>query len=315
LTAVSYNGVTITDILADIERITEANDIHWRYTPINIRGCPRDVTWSRKYDLEFPKGSIQDLLLKIGTLPEVSMRVARKYDSWEVFYSVPGNSPHADWSSSAFSTVCEQLELKDVTVYEAMSDLYDIRDAHSGNCGLHTRKVLNGDARRSFSFSGKTIRESISEIEQAFGVVYDYSSDTLFDPRVPPVLEDLVKLQKCDRSVWGGDRVVRQEDILGAEQVKMLNGMLERCDVVSNNFVCCEYFLQNGKYFFSVNTIGILVDDAKEEALGFDLGSGYQNAKESDSRQRHFVRIIQRKEDRRALYSFLSSLPYRNNGN
>ena len=52
-------------------------------------------------------------------------------------------------------------------------------------------------------------------------------------------------------------------------------------------------------------TLGILTDDMRKEALGFDLGSDYGNSRDVDSRQRHFVRMLRREEDRRKLYSLL----------
>jgi hypothetical protein len=117
-------------------------------------------------------------------------------------------------------------------------------------------------------------------------------------------LEDVVKLQTCDKSMYCRDRAIRNETVLDAQQVKMLNGMMERCDVQSMDDVCCAYFLQDG-IRGGIETLGILTDDTRKEALGFDLGSGYGNSRDVDSRQRHFVRMLRREEDRRKLYSLL----------
>lgn len=73
-------------------------------------------------------------------------------------------------------------------------------------------------------------------------------------------------------------------------------------------FVCCNWFLQNDdpiKYGRRRNTYGILTDDAKKEAVGFDLGSSYGDSRDSDSRQQHYVRVLRSEKDRRELYSFL----------
>ena len=118
-----------------------------------------------------------------------------------------------------------------------------------------------------------------------------------------------MKLQTCDKSVCCQDRAIRNETVLDAQQVKMLNEMMERCDVKSMDDVCCAYFLQDGDPVYTIRrrikTLGILTDDTRKEALGFDLGSGFGNSRDVDSRQRHFVRMLRREEDRRKLYSLL----------
>ena len=311
LPTLAYHGATLNEILEGIGNAAVSNGVQYVNTPeVHIRGSvPSLAKWMRKYDIVLPEGSAWEMYLKVGTLPDVSMNMTRKFDWRQVTYSVPGDSPFVDWSASGFSSACPKMELKDVTASEAMMALYNILTQHSSNCGLIIHASVNDDVRHSFSFTGKTLREAIAELEQAFGVVYDYESGDFFDPKAVPVLEDVVKLQTCDKPVYCRDRAIRNETVLDAQQVKMLNGMMERCDVKSMDDVCCAYFLQDGDPVYTIRrrikTLGILTDDTRKEALGFDLGSGYGNSRDVDSRQRHFVRMLRREEDRRKLYSLL----------
>ena len=310
LPELTYRNATLDEILNGIERSAISNGVFNR-TTVRIRGSvPEDVQWTRKYDIVLPEGTILEMLLKVGSLPDVSLNVTRRYDWRWMTYSVPGNSPYVDWSKSVFSRICPKMELKDVTASEAMEALFEIRKRYEGCWSLRIRSAsLKKGAKRSFSFTGKTLREAIAELEQAFGAVYDYESGDFFDPKAVPVLEDVVKLQTCDKSVCCQDRAIRNETVLDAQQVKMLNEMMERCDVKSMDDVCCAYFLQDGDPVYTIRrrikTLGILTDDTRKEALGFDLGSGYGNSHDVDSRQRHFVRMLRREEDRRKLYSLL----------
>lgn len=310
LPELTYRNATLDEILNGIERSAISNGVFNR-TTVRIRGSvPEDVQWTRKYDIVLPEGTILEMLLKVGSLPDVLLNVTRRYDWRWMTYSVPGNSPYVDWSKSVFSRVCPKMELKDVTASEAMEALFEIRKRYEGCWSLRIRSAsLKKGAKRSFSFTGKTLREAIAELEQAFGVVYDYESGDFFDPKAVPVLEDVVKLQTCDKSVCCQDRAIRNETVLDVQQVKMLNEMMERCDVKSMDDVCCAYFLQDGDPVYTIRrrikTLGILTDDTRKEALGFDLGSGYGNSRDVDSRQRHFVRMLRREEDRRKLYSLL----------
>ena len=237
------------------------------------------------------------------------MNVTRRYDWWHVTYSMPGDSPYVDWSKSVFSRTCPKMELNDVTASEAMEALYKIQIQYSGNGAFRIGKSLKDNVKHSFSFTGKTLRAAISELEQALGVVYDYKSGYWFDPNVVPKLGDAVALQMCEKSVLSEDRTVRCEIVLDAGQVKMLNEMMERCDLKLLNFVCCDWFLQDGDPVLTIRyrcqTYGILTDDAKKEAVGFDLGSSYGDSRDSDSRQQHYVRVLRSEKDRRELYSFL----------
>ena len=314
LPELTYCNATLDEILHGIERSAISNCVfqcRFNRTSIRIRGSvPEDVQWTRKYDIVLPEGTILEMLLKVGSLPDVSLNVTRRYDWRWMTYSVPGNSPYVDWSKSVFSRVCPKMELKDVTASEAMEALFEIRKRYEGCWSLRIRSAsLKKGAKRSFSFTGKTLREAIAELEQAFGAVYDYESGDFFDPKAVPVLEDVVKLQTCDKSVCCQDRAIRNETVLDVQQVKMLNEMMERCDVKSMDDVCCAYFLQDGDPVYTIRrrikTLGILTDDTRKEALGFDLGSGYGNSRDVDSRQRHFVRMLRREEDRRKLYSLL----------
>ena len=321
LPAASYHGATLGEILADICHQATSNGVIYKpYFTLTVRGCPSDVEWGRKYDCTFPAGSVQELLLRIGSLPDVSMKVYRSFDNWSVSYSVPGDSPYVDWSKSLFSAACPEMELKDVTAYEALLALDKalrecFHQRHPRIYGFHVNPAIKEKIRHSFSFTGKTFRAAISEIEEAYGVVYNYERGKLFDPHEPLNLTSAyaVRLQKRNRSVWIADRMKEQWVInLEPKRIAMLDEMMKRCDVASRDFVCCDYFFE---CFFPASDkrvtttdgwFGIMTDDARREALGFDLGSRYGNALTCDSRQRHYVWLLQREEDRRELYSFLT---------
>ena len=303
---------TLDEILSDIYSCAISNGVseYINVSDVRIRGnVPSDARWSRKYNIVLPAGSVLEMLREVGTLPDVSMNVTRKFDWWHVTYSMPGDSPYVDWSKSVFSKTCPKMELNDVTAWEAMEALYKIQIQYSGNGALRTIESLKDDVKYSFSFTGKTLREVVSELEQAFGVVYDYERGYWFDPNIVPKLGNAVALQMCEKSVLGEDRTIRYEIVLDAGQVKMLNEMMERCDLKCLVFACCDWFLQNGDPAltarYRLNTFGILTDDVRKEAMGFDLGSSYGNSRGSDSRQQHYVRVLRSEKDRRELYSFL----------
>ena len=248
LPALACRNKTLDEILFDIDRCATSNGVSQsiNVSDVRIRGnVPSDARWARKYNIVLPAGSMLEMLREVGTLPEVSMNVTRKYDWWHVTYSMPGDSPHVDWSKSVFSRTCPKMELIGVTASDAMEALYKIQVQYSGNGALRIGKSLKDDVKHSFSFTGKTLRAAISELEQALGVVYDYKSGYWFDPNVVPKLGDAVELQMCEKSVLSEDRTVRCELVLGAGQVKMLNEMMERCDLKLLDFVCCNWFLQN----------------------------------------------------------------------
>ena len=312
LPSLTCRDKTLDEILSDIESWATSNGVsqHIDVSDVRMRGnVPSDARWARKYNIVLPAGSVLEMLRKVGTLPEVSMNVTRRYDWWHVTYSMPGDSPYVDWSKSVFSRTCPKMELNDVTASEAMEALYKIQIQYSGNGAFRIGKSLKDDVKHSFSFTGKTLRAAISELEQALGVVYDYKSGYWFDPNVVPKLGDAVALQMCEKSVLSEDRTMRCEIVLDAGQVKMLNEMMERCDLKLLDFVCCDWFLQDGDPVLTIRyrcqTYGILTDDAKKEAVGFDLGSGYGDSRDSDSRQQHYVRVLRSEKDRRELYSFL----------
>lgn len=315
LPSLAYHGATLNEILEGIGTAAVSNGVQYVNTPeIHIRGsAPSLAKWTRKYDIVLPEGSAWEMYLKVGTLPDVSMNVTRKFDWRQITYSVPGGSPFVDWSASGFSSVCPKMELKDVTASEAMGALYNILTQHSSNCGLIIHASVNDDVRHSFCFTGKTLRTAIAEVEQMFGVVYNYRSGVFFDPQTVPVLGDVVKLQLCEKTVWSENRAVRRELTLDAHEVKMLNDMLERCDVKCMDYVCCDWFLQEGDpvlftYRHRFKTFGILTDNVRKEVIGFDLGSDYGNSRDSDSRQRHYVRVLRHEEDRRKIYSCLRKI-------
>ena len=307
LPALSYHGATLDEILADLRQRAKAKGVDEfaliYVSSLDIRGCPSSVNWTRKYDVEFPSGSYQDMLLKVGELPDVSMRVNRKYDSWSVAYSVPGDSPFADWSNSVYATNCPPVELKDVTVAEAMAPIEKVMEERNERIRFDSR--LKSKVRRSFSFKGKTVRTALAEIEKAFGLAWDREGAHLFDPQDVPVLDPEIRLVKTERSVWTSERAIRRSLPLSVDQVGMLNVMMGRTVAATRDFVCCEYYLLDGDSSEKWQSYGLIVDDALGEVQGFDLGSRPGRSRLTDSRQRHYVRLLKNEDDRRKLYSFL----------
>jgi hypothetical protein len=312
LPTLAFRDKTLYEILSGIEQCAISNGVSFACKPeVRFFGnVPNDAKWTCKYNIVLPAGSLLDMWKSVGRLPDVSVRVRRGDDFWWMTYFLPGDSHYVDWGTSVFSSVCPEMELKDVTAHDAMKALYKIQVRNSNTGGnLHIDHSVKGDVRRSFSFTGKTLRAVVSELEQAFDAVYDYNRGDWFNPKLIPILNEKVTLLMCDKSVWGDERTVRNRIVLDEEQVKMLNGMMERCDVERMDFVCCEWFLQNGDpywtIYYNIMSLGILTDDATKEALGFDLGNHSRDSFFSDSRQPHHVRILRSKNDRRRLYSFL----------
>ncbi len=309
LPALSYHGATLDEILADLQQRAKAKGVeefilHY-VSSLNIRGCPNGVNWTRKYDVEFPSGSYQDVLLKVGELPDVSMMVDRKYDSWSVAYSVPGDSPFADWSNSVYATNCPPVELKDLTVAEAMAPIEKVME-EGRNERIGFDSGLKSKVRRSFSFKGKTVRTALAEIEKAFGLAWDREGAQLFDPQEVPVLDPEIRLVKTERSVWTAERTIRRSLPLSVDQVRMLNELMGRTVAATRDFVCCEYYcLLHENSHWNRQSYGLIVDDALGEVQGFDLGSRPGRSMLTDSRQRHYVRLLKNEDDRRKLYSFL----------
>ena len=184
-----YRGTTLEEILEYLEKRFGKH-----YCRVRIEGnYPNDVKWVRKHDLTVPAGSLLDVLVYLGGLDHVrlDLKGVDHYDS--IYFFVSGDEAMIDWSTSVFMEQMPDTVLEDVTFREVsrlvINSLNEccfkknkglgrgnIRKRVRYSCAITDQARL--EARHRFSFQGKTFREAIRMIDEAFGVHYDYPTET-----------------------------------------------------------------------------------------------------------------------------------------
>lgn len=112
-----------------------------------------------------------------------------------------------------------------------------------------------------------------------------------------------VTMLKCTVSIFPENRNILGQKVLSDQELTLVHDLFEAAHKDRYAFVCCEYFLQTD----DGRTVGILMDNEKGLAEGFDLGVN-MNAKETRTKRFHNTKMIQRVEDQKKLYSLVHEL-------